>query len=300
MAVDGEIPKMGYENGADDQFNFVSDENPIASSAVTVPEPGPGQTQTMTVTPGQALQVDFDVESAQVSGDGSQITMTLANGGTIVLQSPTPGAFTADPPVLLTPQGSFEQALQTFGVDGNGNQAQFTQAAGDNVFQFGSSDDAVLAGDAITVDRPEAGGTAFYEILPGQPLQLTFSLDDVSEILQTDNDIVLVFPTGEEVRFQSMVEAAFSDAPPILLMPDGGLVSAQELLSLGSDINALADALQGVDSAAGNSSVGPVTHYGDGSAEDFSGIGLGDIADVPRFLSSPPPPPPPPLFPALA
>ena len=68
MAVDGEIPKMGYENGADDHFNFVSDENPIASSAVTVPEPGPGQTQTMTVTPGQALQVDFDVESAQVSG----------------------------------------------------------------------------------------------------------------------------------------------------------------------------------------------------------------------------------------
>ncbi|MBO6864422.1 MAG: hypothetical protein JJ878_17435, partial [Alphaproteobacteria bacterium] len=279
MAVDGQIPKLGFENGADDQFDFISEQNPAAAGAITIPQPAPGESVSITVPPGQALRVEFDVESTQVNGDGSQITLQLTDGSTVVLQSPEPGAFTADPPLLLTPEGAFDQALALYGYDGFGSQTPTTDADSDpnSVFQFGSDSDAQLTGNAITIEKPGPGDSLVYEIGPGQPLQLTFDLDDVEDILQTDDDIILAFADGAQITFSAMVDAAFSDAPPILLMPDGGLMSAEELLDLGSDINALADALQGIDSAAGNANIGPVTSYGSGSGENYSGLSLGQI-----------------------
>ncbi|WP_420548946.1 DUF4114 domain-containing protein [Curvivirga sp.] len=124
-----------------------------------------------------------------------------------------------------------------------------------------TAETAELAERAIVLEQPAGGEIAEYQIEPGQPLRLTFSLDDV-DVEQTENDIIISFADGSQIILNSLVDAAFSEEPPILLLADGGTMSAEELIEATADLDALADALQGVDTASGESAGSPVTSYG--------------------------------------
>lgn len=104
MAVEGQIPTLGYQNGADDQFDYISENNPASADAITLPAPVPGETTTVSIPPGTPIRAEFDMGSTEVSGDGSQVQITMPDGSVIILQSPEPGAFTDDPPILMTPK----------------------------------------------------------------------------------------------------------------------------------------------------------------------------------------------------
>ena len=82
----------------------------------------------------------------EVSGDGSQVTITLDDGSRIVLQSNEPGAFSLDPPVLLTPNGAFNEAVALYGF----GATDFTQE--NDVFNFDGDSAQGDQGGALTID----------------------------------------------------------------------------------------------------------------------------------------------------
>ena len=109
MAVENSIPVAGYTNGADEAFDYISENHERAGSAMDVAGVAPGETIRIDVNPGQALRPDFDVTGATITRDGSIITIRLPNGGTIELTGPSAEAFTDDPPLLLQPEPAFSE-----------------------------------------------------------------------------------------------------------------------------------------------------------------------------------------------
>ncbi|WP_259782460.1 VCBS domain-containing protein [Aestuariispira ectoiniformans] len=171
--------------------------------------------------------------------------------------------------MAVTPEGNETNATP---VDQNPGQGH----AGQSPFAVASDNLAELLARAIVVGHPDVGGEDTYVIEPGQPLKFTFSLDDV-QIIQADGDIILAFDDGGQVTFTTMVAAAFSDNPPVLLMPDGQALSAEVLLDKAMDISQLAEGLAGLETASGPASGAPATNY----AETLGGFGEGGFGDVP-------------------
>ncbi|NIR42202.1 MAG: hypothetical protein GWN07_40950, partial [Actinobacteria bacterium] len=101
---------------------------------------------------------------------------------------------------------------------GAGQGAGQDGSSGGGAFQVSAST-AELEARAIEVARPAPGESVAMSVQPGQPLRLQFDLDDV-QVVQTENDIVLAFDDGAQITLTSMVPAAFSEAPPVLLLPD--------------------------------------------------------------------------------
>ncbi|RED49179.1 cadherin-like domain-containing protein [Aestuariispira insulae] len=141
-------------------------------------------------------------------------------------------------------------------------------------FEIGTENRAELEARTIFVDRPEAGAQDRYLIAPGQPLKLGFNLEE-AEITQTENDIILQFADGSRIIFSSMIDAAFSDQPPVLLLPDGNLMTADQLLEDFGIIDALAEVLEGVETEAGEGYAAPVTNYADTLKFGEGGFDLG-------------------------
>ncbi len=282
MAITDQIESVGYANGADEAFNYIADDNPLAEQAIDINSPGAGQTVQVSVQPGQVLKTDFDIALAQITTQGELVRIELENGGVIELVGPSADAFAAQPPLLVQPSHVISSAAIRA-------EEEFTQDS-----------------SALDVPKPIAGATEEYTIVPGQPLRLGFSLEDV-EIIQTDNDITLIFADGSQIIFVSLVDAAFSDSPPDLLMPNGSIVPASELIELASDISTYAETFGDIETAAGPSappSFAPVTNYGDVTLSP--GINpINTTPDAPpspgRTPSSPTPvssaPPPPPVPP---
>ena len=142
------------------------------------------------------------------------------------------------------------------------------------VFEVATGQVAELEARALLIEKPAPGEEDTYLIESGQPLKLAFLLEDV-DILQTDDDIILSFEDGSIVTLTAMVEAAFSDEPPILLMPGGNLISAEQLLNQAGDIDAIADTLDDLDTAAGEVFGAPVTSYAKTLGFGEGGLELG-------------------------
>lgn len=175
--------------------------------------------------------------------------------------------------MAVTPEGNETNATP---MDQNAGQNPGQGHAGQSPFAVASDNLAELLARAIVVGHPDVGGEDTYVIEPGQPLKFTFSLDDV-QIIQADGDIILAFDDGGQVTFTTMVAAAFSDNPPVLLMPDGQALSAEVLLDKAMDISQLAEGLAGLETASGPASGAPATNY----AETLGGFGEGGFGDVP-------------------
>ncbi|MTI10965.1 DUF4114 domain-containing protein [Curvivirga aplysinae] len=155
-----------------------------------------------------------------------------------------------------------------------------------------TAETAELAERAIVLEQPSGGEVAEYQVEPGQPLRLTFSLGDV-EVEQTDDDIIITFADGSQIILNSLVDAAFSEEPPILLLADGGTMSAEELIESTADLDALADALQGIDTASGESAGSPVTSYGSRFADAVEALeGFERVDDNAVGAGAPDPTPP--------
>lgn len=299
MAIDNQIESVGYANGADEAFNYIADDHPLAEDALDIGAPDAGQTVQLAVQPGQVLKTEFDIATAQIVTQGDLVRITLENGAVIELQGPSAEAFAAQPPLLLQPAHVISNAAIQ-------SEAELTQDTDQT---------------ALSVPKPQPGETEEYTIVAGQPLNLGFSLDDV-EIIQTDNDITLLFADGSQVTFVSLVDAAFSDSPPDLLQPDGSIIAATELIDLASDISTYAETFGDIETAAGPAgppSFAPVTNYGD--ANQIPGaapinttpvvppVPAGSSPDepqpgpdtpVPEVTTAPPPPPVPPIPPPPA
>ncbi|MEQ9489367.1 MAG: Ig-like domain-containing protein [Alphaproteobacteria bacterium] len=284
MAIENQIESVGYANGADDAFNYIADDNPLAEDALEVTDPGAGQTIQVSVQPGQVLKTDFDIGAARITSQEGLVRIELENGGVVELAGPSADAFAEQPPLLVQPAHVISQAAIL-------SEAEFTQDASEG---------------ALDVPRPDTGETQEYTIVAGQPLRLGFSLEEV-EIIQTDNDITLIFADGSQVIFVSLVDAAFSDSPPDLLQPDGVTISASELIELASDISTYAETFDDIETAAGPAgppSFSPVTNYGDvnlspgvnpinTTPDSPPTSGPTPSSPVPAGASAPPPPVPP-------
>lgn len=263
MAIENQIESVGYANGADDAFNYIADDHPLAEEAIQITDPGSGQSVRVDVQPGDVLSTDFDIAAARITSQGDLVIISLENGGTIELKGPSAEAFAMQPPILIQPNDIISNAAVL-------SEPELTQDEDET---------------ALSVPKPSPGETAEYTIVPGQPLDLGFSLEDV-EIIQTDNDIALIFSDASQITFVSLVDAAFSDSPPDLLQPDGSVIAATELIDLASDISTYAETFGDIETAAGQAgppSFAPVTNYG-----DFDQVpGAAPINTVPN---APPPP----------
>lgn len=288
MAIEGQIPRAGFDNGADDAFDYLPDTHALAGAALTVAAPEAGGTVAVNVEPGQVLQFDFDLDSALVRSTDGEIAIALPTGATVRLVPPTPGAYVDDPPLLLQPVARLEPyTADVFEGDAS-------RDSGD-VYEMASGLEETRS-DALEVPRPDPGQSVGLSVLPGQPLALAFELDE-AEIVQTETDIVFTFADGAQVTLSSLVPTALSALPPLLRFPSGSEMSSVELLNLAVDINAVAETLSGLETAAGQQSLAPITNYGDGGAV----FGEGQMAPPSPPAAAPPPgPPPPPPPPPLA
>ena len=137
---------------------------------------------------------------------------------------------------------------------------------------------------AQTVDKPAAGEEITIQVSPGQPIAVTFDLSTV-EIVQSENDISVLFPDASVIRFVSLIPAAFSSAPPLLLMPDGSIISSIELIDLASSLDALGDTLEGVELASNAVQASAVTDFADGRPDSLplnrNGSLLDGVTDLP-------------------
>jgi T1SS-143 domain-containing protein len=260
MAVENSIPVAGYTNGADEAFDYISENHERAGSALDVAGVAPGETVRIDVDPGQALRPDFDIAGATITRDGNIITIRLPNGGTIELAGPSAEAFDQDPPLLLQSEPVFEELKARFEAAGDGDEPVELTSAQD--------------GTALEVPRPLPGETDEYQIQPGQTVILGFNLDEV-EVLQTETDIVLIFGDGSQITLSALVGMALGENPPNFIEPGGSLISSTELLELAGDMTALAETLDGIETAAGGGDVAPVTNFGFGATFGDSGFAGG-------------------------
>ncbi len=256
MAVSGSVPEIGTSNGADEAFDYIPESHALAGEALVLPDLPAGERLQVRVEPGRALRAEFDIVGATVEKDGATITITLPSGAVIELLGPDADSFDVDPPLLLQPDEIVQEALQ---------RTDLNIEDRDGV-EFTSAQD----GTALEVPKPAPGETNEYVVQPGQDVLLGFSLDQV-EILQTESDIVLLFDDGSQVTFSTLVGVALGDNPPNFIEPQGGIISASELIEQAGDISALADTLGNIDTAAGGGDVAPVTNRGFGAP--FGGDG---------------------------
>ena len=256
MAVFGSVPEIGTSNGADEAFDYIPESHELASEALSLPDLPAGERLVLQVEPGVALRTDFDMAGSTVVTDGAVITITLPSGAVIELQGPDATGFELDPPLLLQPESVFQEAVQRLQLDPD--------------LQDGAELTSAQDGTALEVPKPAPGETNEYVVQPGQEVVLGFSLDQV-EILQADADVVLLFEDGSQVTFSTLVGVALGDNPPNFVEPQGGIISASELIEQAGDISSLADTLANIDPAAGGGDVAPVTNRGFGAP--FGGDG---------------------------
>ncbi len=301
MAVEGSVEEVGLNNGADDAFDFISDQYEIAATATAtvLTDPGPGEVLRLTIDPGTALKPEFGIDASVVVTNADRITVLLDSGGTIELLAPPGAAFEDNPPLLLQP----ESVLAPF-RDQQLAESDLSKPENSSAFD----------GTALEVPQPQPGDTVTYTVQPGQTVVLGFSIDDV-EVLRTATDIIFIFPDGAQVVFGTLVGLALGDNPPDFQFPDQTIMGSRELLENAGDIDAIADTLNDLATAAGDQvPLAPVTNYGDGTDEfgevgfpsiptftGGDGAGGGDDDDPPVIAAAttpggpedPPPPPPP-------
>ena len=103
-------------------------------------------------------------------------------------------------------------------------------------------------------------------IQTGQPVSLGFDQDSV-EVLQNDTDIVILFADGGQITLQSILADTDLDLPPLVLLNDGRLLTAQEFLDLRGGNEALAEALSDIAPEAGAEIVPLQTNSNEGEID---------------------------------
>ncbi|MEE8500711.1 MAG: calcium-binding protein [Kiloniellales bacterium] len=90
------------------------------------------------------------------------------------------------------------------------------------------------AGQAAQIGAPAPGQTQVVSLSPGQVAALAFDPASV-RLSWHDGDLIMTFPDGGVLRFESFAAAAATEAPPRLVLPDGAVVSGRQLLALAGD-----------------------------------------------------------------
>ena len=119
---------------------------------------------------------------------------------------------------------------------------------------------AIDADGAMRIEKPDAGNLQVVNIDRVLPLAFGFDLADV-EITQTDADITLAFADGAKLVLVSRVPAAVSNVPPLVILPDGTVISSMELLDLAGSLDGLVDVLGDIELASGPLQTPPATQY---------------------------------------
>ncbi len=125
---------------------------------------------------------------------------------------------------------------------------------------------AIDAEGAIRLEKPAAGDLQIVNVDRSLPLAFGFDLADV-EVTQTQADITLAFADGAKLVLVSLVPAAVSDVPPLVILPDGSVISSIELLDLAGSLEGLVDVLGDIDLASGPPQTVPATEYAQGLPE---------------------------------
>ncbi len=89
-------------------------------------------------------------------------------------------------------------------------------------------------GQMPRIGAPAPGQTQVVSLAPGQAAALAFDPASV-RLSWHDGDLIMTFPDGGVVRFESFAAAAATEAPPRLVLPDGAVVSGRQLLALAGD-----------------------------------------------------------------
>ncbi len=84
------------------------------------------------------------------------------------------------------------------------------------------------------IGAPAPGQTQVVSLAPGQAAALAFDPAPVRLSWQ-DGDLVMSFPDGGVLSFESFAAATATEAPPRLVLPDGAVVSGRQLLALAGD-----------------------------------------------------------------
>ncbi|MDJ0684949.1 MAG: hypothetical protein QNJ84_09630, partial [Alphaproteobacteria bacterium] len=216
MAVEGSVDQAGYNNGADESFDYISEDHWLAESAVDIPAPEAGEILTFQVAPDEAIRTAFDIDATVVVKTAGKVTLLFDEGGAIEIVAPTGSDYSEDPPLLLQSVerlSPFREALATTPIS---ERAELSSA---------------FDGTALETPRPGPGESVRYDVAPGQTVDLGFSLDEV-EVLQTDGSVIFVFPDGAQIVFDSLVGTALGEDPPAFSVPLGDAVSSRDLVEL--------------------------------------------------------------------
>jgi len=148
---------------------------------------------------------------------------------------------------------------------------------GDQERVYASLSGAIEPDGALRLEKPDAGNLQVVNIDRTQPLAFGFDLAEV-EILQSDADLMLAFADGAKLVLVALVPAAASDAPPLVLLADGTVVSSTELLDLAGSFDSVVDELGDVDLASGPPQTTPATQYAETVPDAVTADLRGDVS----------------------
>ena len=133
-------------------------------------------------------------------------------------------------------------------------------------------------GQAAQIGAPAPGQTQVVSMSPGQAAALAFDPASV-RLSWHDGDLIMTFPDGGVLRFESFAAAAATEAPPRLVLPDGAVVSGRQLLALAGDE---AGEETPLETAAGDAAADAPGAPPSGGASVY-GEDLGDSAGLDRL-----------------
>jgi hypothetical protein len=198
-------------------------------NALVISRPQEGDFDVVEVRPGQEIAFDFDLNDVSVSRSGNDILLQFPDGSQVA---------------LVAPDG-FGDSLFRFS---DGVVADETSIFGGGV---ATSEQGDTANDSQVINKPDPGQSVTVTIEPGQAICFGFDVNEAS-VQESGENIILRFSDGSQITLQSVLAAAASDAPPLVLLNDGSIVTAEELLLAdGGGLDRLAQGLNDVAPASG-------------------------------------------------
>ena len=248
-----------------------------AAGALVISRPKEAGSDTIQVPAGQPISFDFDLDDATVTQSGGDIVLAFADGAEITLVSGAGGGgfggtlFQFSDGIVVT-----ESALVS--SPGSAGEASGT----------GQAQDAQTSSQAV--DKPDAGESVEVTVQAGQPISFAFDVE-TAEVIRNDNDIVILFADGGQITLVSVLAGVAAEAPPLVLLNDGSLVTPQEILDLSGGGDALASGLSDVAPASGSPAAPDVSPLPTPPPEvDGPEIDTTPLAGPPDLEPAPPPP----------
>lgn len=187
-----------------------------------------------TIPADNAAKLDFDtseIAGMQLDGNGG-LVISLQDGGQIIIENYE--EFVSDETQLEMADGTI--------INLNALTTSYQTASA----IFGQSDTT-----ANLIEKPAENQTQEIALTEGQKYICNFDTDSKPVVEIIDGQMILSFADGSQIILTNYSELAEGELPPELTLADGTVIDDGEILTEVLDIEALADSIENIETAAG-------------------------------------------------